>query len=112
MILAFGISACSLPVSPNGETGNTRAENQTSDCGTIVMLRPADVKEGFSRDLDCGQRNDLNTSSGKECFQYTVLLDHGGSFMVAQPEVPSLSLGKRVCIVPGMSGSTGILSAE
>ncbi len=88
------------------------AENAESDCGTIVMLRPAEVREGFSRDLDCSQGNGQNMSSGQACFQYTVLLDHGGSFMIAQPEMPSVKVGKRVCIVPGISGSAGVMRTE
>ena len=88
------------------------AENAESDCGTVVMLRPAELREGFSRDLDCSHGNGKNTVSGQTCFQYTVLLDHGGSFMIAQPEVPSITVGKRVCIVPGASGGTGVMRAE
>lgn len=88
------------------------AENAESDCGTVVMVRPAEVREGFSRDLDCNQGNGKNTASGQACLQYTVLLDHGGSFMIAQPEVPSVTRGKRVCIVPGASGGAGVMRAE
>ena len=112
LMLGFGVSACSLPVHSNGKTGSSMAENAESDCGTVVMLRPAEVREGFSRDLDCNQGNGKNTASGQACFQYTILLDHGGSFMIAQPEVPSITAGKRVCIVPGASGSADVMRAE
>ena len=112
LMLGFGVSACSLPVHSNGKTRSSMAENSESDCGTVVMLRPAEVREGFSRDLDCSQGNGKNTASGQACFQYTVLLDHGGSFMIAQPEVPSITAGKRVCIVPGASGSADVMRAE
>ena len=112
LMLGFGVSACSLPVHSNGKTGSSMAKNAESDCGTVVMLRPAEVREGFSRDLDCSQGNGKNTASGQACFQYTVLLDHGGSFMIAQPEVPSITAGKRVCIVPGASGSADVMRAE
>ena len=112
LMLGFGVSAGSRPVHSNGKTGSSMAENAESDCGTVVMLRPAEVREGFSRDLDCSQGNGKNTASGQACFQYTVLLDHGGSFMIAQPEVPSITAGKRVCIVPGASGSADVMRAE
>ena len=112
MMLGLGISACSLAVKSDVKTDSSMAENAESDCGTIVMLRAADVKEGFSRDLDCSQGNGQDTASGQKCFQYTVMLDHGGSFMVAQPEIPSMTVGKRVCIVPGSSGGSGVMKAE
>lgn len=112
LILGFGVSACSLPVCSNGKTGSAMAENAESDCGRIVMLRPAEVREGFSRDLDCSQGNGEKMSSGQACYQYTVLLDHGGSFMIAQPEVQSMTVGKRVCIVPGTSVGFGVMKAE
>ena len=112
LMLGFGVSACSLPVHSNGKTGSSMAENAESDCGTVVMLRPAEVREGFSRDLDCSQGNGKNTASGQACFQYTVLLDHGGFFMIAHPEVPSVTTGKRVCIVPGASGGSAVMITE
>ena len=108
----FGVSACSLPVHPNGKTGSSVAENAGYDCGTIVMLRPAEVRKGFSRDLDCSQGTGKGTTTGRACFQYTVLLDHGGTFMIAPPAAPSMTVGKRVCVVQGMSGSSGFMRAE
>lgn len=78
----------------------------------LLCSAPAEVREGFSRDLDCSQGNGKNTASGQACFQYTVLLDHGGSFMIAQPEVLSMVVGKRVCIVPGASGGSAVMITE
>ncbi len=105
LMLAFGVSACT-PFVGSGNKGNgSVAESAESDCGTIVMLRPAAVREGFSRDLDCSHGNVENSPMGQECFQYTVMLDHGGSFMIAQRQVPSLILGKKVCIVPDETGA-------
>lgn len=111
-MLTLAMSACALDGHMAGKTGGSLAEDAKSDCGTIVMLRPADVREGFSRDLDCGQENIKKDASGRTCFQYTVLLDHGGSFMVAQRQIPSMAVGKRVCIVPGASGYSGVMRAE
>lgn len=111
LMLSLGVSACTLVPIDSKKDGSV-AENSQSDCGTIVMLRGARIKEGFSRDLDCRRGNVENVLPGQECFQYTILLDHGGSFMIAQPRVPSLTLGKRVCIVPGATGRTEIMKAE
>lgn len=112
LMLAFGVSACSLPVDSDGKAGGPMAENAKSDCGTIIMLRAADVREGFSRDLGCGEGNAENAASGRGCFQYTVLLDHGGSFMIAQRQIPSLTPGTRVCIEPDASGRSEVMRSE
>ena len=76
------------------------------------MLRPAEVRKGFSRDLDCSQGAGKGTTTGGAGFQYTVLPDHGGTFMIAQPAAPSITVGKRVGVVQGMSGNSVFMSAE
>ncbi len=106
-MLSLGLAACTLPASYGGK-GSSVAEDSGSDCGTIAMLRPAEVREGFSRNLDCSRGNAGKTPSGQECIQYTVMLDHGGSFIIAQHAVPSMAVGQRVCLQPDEAGSTAM----